>query len=200
MITNETSDLVLNCIALSGKPIEELHIMELGNIIVKNTMGVRGKQSSKEWFNASNVASHISIDVNGKDGALKLDLGKRLPQYDNSADIVLNGGTAEHVEDIYECFKNMHEWCKVGGYIVTWGPPIGTAKHHSPWAFALHLPICLVMYSHCSLIEQDIRVPARGRNPNPKDNLLLAYVLQKQTEDIFMSRDIWEQTKVVERR
>ncbi len=58
-------------------------------------------------------ADVVSVDKNGKDGALRLDLQDPLPL--DPFDIIINGGTTEHVEDHMACFKNLHEICKSGG-------------------------------------------------------------------------------------
>jgi len=200
MIITEISDMFERAITYTCKPKNELNVIELGDIVIKNCMNVKGKLYAKEWWNASNVASHTSIDVNGRGGSLQLDLGTRLSQYDNTADLICNGGTAEHVENIYECFKNMYLWSKVGGITITWGPPIGTAKHHSPWAYALYLPMILATYCGYALAEEDIRIPISGRNPLPKDNVLLCYTLQKITDQPFITKEQWDEFKVVERR
>lgn len=61
---------------------------------------------------------HTSIDINGQDGALSFDLTKPLPEeFSNQYDIIINAGTAEHVDNQYECWKNFHKCLKVEGLL-----------------------------------------------------------------------------------
>lgn len=83
-------------------------MIELGN--KRDSEGVW-----KKLFTEMGI-EHTSIDLNGRDGALELDLlGEiSLP----SADVVTNIGTSEHVSDEHEgqmaCFENInrlsHKW------------------------------------------------------------------------------------------
>jgi hypothetical protein len=44
-------------------------------------------------------------------------------------DVVLNLGTAEHIFNIAQCYKSMHELTRPGGLIVTCGPFTGSLDH-----------------------------------------------------------------------
>jgi hypothetical protein len=63
----------------------------------------------KDYFEKMGI-SHTSIDLNGLDGALKLDLCTplQLPE----ADVVTNIGTSEHVLDQEMCFENIDRFSK----------------------------------------------------------------------------------------
>lgn len=59
------------------------------------------------------VAKYACIDLNGKDGAVKLDLSKPLEIFSPGFrmkrwDLVTNIGTSEHVTDQYQVFRNAH--------------------------------------------------------------------------------------------
>lgn len=75
---------------------------------------------AKDYFNKiKKVKSHTSMDINGKNGALNIDLRKPVDSNLNF-DVITNFGTTEHVEsnwpdDQYMSFKNIHDMCKVGG-------------------------------------------------------------------------------------
>ena len=85
---------------------------------------------SKQLYESLGV-NHISIDLNGLDGAYPLDLEKPLPfEFLNQFDVVTNYGTAEHVNDQYELFKNIHNICKTGGIIVHVFPYAGHWPKH----------------------------------------------------------------------
>ena len=72
---------------------------------------------AKIYFSSIGI-DHTSIDTNGNDGALPLDLAdpKTSERY-NNFDIVTNFGTSEHVYDQYEVWRNIHNFCKQGGVI-----------------------------------------------------------------------------------
>lgn len=70
--------------------------------------------------------SHTSIDWNGKDGALPLDLTK--PIYIEQADVVTNFGTSEHVLDQEMCFENIHNLSKI--WMVHQVPYVGNWENH----------------------------------------------------------------------
>lgn len=200
MIIPETEEVFQYALQCTNKPINELNVLELGDMVIKNCLGVQGKQYAKDWFNASNCASHVSFDINGKGGALPLDLSQIHPQYDNSCDLCTNGGTAEHVADPYNAFLNMHNWLKVGGIAVTWGPILYHSFNHSPWAYNLHFPFALAQYSEYSLMHQDIVIPIKGRNPEPVDNSLIIFVIRKDIDHEFIDRTTWNNLGMMVRR
>ncbi|KKN67207.1 hypothetical protein LCGC14_0463800 [marine sediment metagenome] len=87
---------------------------------------------------------HISIDLNGEDGAFKLDLGKKWKLWKklcdisilfppSNFDIVTDFGTSEHVKNIYNCWFNKYNFCKTGGYIISENPKTGNWKGHGHW-------------------------------------------------------------------
>lgn len=92
-------------------------ICELGN--KKNSLGVY-----KHYFQSLGI-EHISIDWNGEDGALPLDL--RQPQWEalGEFDMITNIGTTEHVSEQYPVWENIHHLCRVGGIIVSITPYAG---------------------------------------------------------------------------
>lgn len=72
----------------------------------------------------------VSIDLNGKDGALSLDLQEPLPASIGTFDIIINGGTTEHVGRQYECFKNIHNICRIDGLMFHQVPEVGSWLRH----------------------------------------------------------------------
>jgi len=66
--------------------------------------------------------------IEGPEAEYRLDLNQPLP-IDRQFDIVLNLGTAEHIFNIGQCYKSMHELTKPGGLIVTCGPFTGSIDH-----------------------------------------------------------------------
>lgn len=81
---------------------------------------------------------HVSIDMNGKDGALALDL--RSPLKLGTFDMITNFGTTEHVSvnnyaGQVACWKNLLEAMHVGSVLVSVTPKPGALKwaRHGRW-------------------------------------------------------------------
>ena len=73
-------------------------------------------------------ASITAIDFHGTPEALKLDLN--LPvALDRQFDVLLNGGTAEHVFNVHQFFKTSHELTRPGGLMVHAMPFCGWVEH-----------------------------------------------------------------------
>lgn len=86
-------------------PLDAVETMlELGN---KNGTGGKG-DSYKAHFEALGIR-HVSVDWNGEDGALALDL--RQPLNLGTFDMVTNIGTSEHVDVQTPVWRNMVEAC-----------------------------------------------------------------------------------------
>jgi len=93
-------------------PIVGNTMLELGN---KETRGV----TYKSLFESMGI-THTSIDWNGLDGALNLDL--REPINIGTFDMVTNIGTTEHVDNQEGVWENIHNFIKVGGVFVSTTP------------------------------------------------------------------------------
>ncbi len=92
---------------------------------------------AKEYFEF-NGFKHTSIDINGKNGSLVFDLSKPIIDETliNNFDIVTNFGTSEHVENQYECFKNIHNLCKKDGLFIHAVPEIGSWIGHCKYYYS----------------------------------------------------------------
>lgn len=88
----------------------------------------------KRWFTQEGWA-HVSIDLNGEGGALKLDLQERIDPLliGGPFDVVTNFGTTEHVDDQRAVWKNVHELVKVGGHLISTTPFPGDWPNHGRW-------------------------------------------------------------------
>jgi len=96
-------------------------MLELGN--KRNQKG-----AFKDHFTAIGL-KHVSVDLNGEDGALALDLMHPLGL--GRFDIVTNFGTSEHVEDQEPCWRNIVEHAE--GLIVSTTPLPGDWTRHGRW-------------------------------------------------------------------
>ena len=114
---------------------QPLRMLELGNqhLRLSRASGTTQK-TGKEYFSERGF-THISIDLNGLDGALIRDL--REPQQfldlQSSIDVVTNVGTTEHIEPKeyqYECFGIIHRCMKTGGLSVHIVPDVVEHDEH----------------------------------------------------------------------
>lgn len=114
---DELATLPLYMTADSGKPdhIDRLHILEFGN--KKNATGTY----KKYYESRCAPIVYVSIDWNGKDGALQIDVnfpvapGLHHDGWTKPFDIVTNFGFSEHVTDQKAFWKNHHDLCRPGG-------------------------------------------------------------------------------------
>ena len=104
-------------------PVNGARLLELGN--KRNSIGVY-----KHYFESLGI-DHTSIDWNGEDGALKLDLRKPITL--EPFDMVTNMGTTEHVSDQAAVWRNIHNLTKVGGYIASQTPLEGDWWWHGEY-------------------------------------------------------------------
>jgi hypothetical protein len=109
-------------------PLVGSSMLELGN-------KVKGSLVFKDFFEARGFR-HVSVDTNGLNGALPLDL--RQPLNLGTFDMVTNFGTSEHVsEDKYEgqvqCWRNIVEAMHVGSVLISVTPMPRTNTTHGTW-------------------------------------------------------------------
>lgn len=85
---------------------------------------------------------HTSIDIHGKRGSVQLDLSKPVTdkRYLNRFDILTNLGFTEHVDNQFECWKNMHNMLKSGGIFIHISPV--TFREESDNGFKRHCNYC----------------------------------------------------------
>lgn len=79
----------------------------------------------------------VSVDANGTESALRCDLNQQLSvcsswpprDYEIQFDVSINHGTAEHVFNIAQVFRTMHDWTKDGGLLIHEAPCTGWLDH-----------------------------------------------------------------------
>lgn len=141
--------------------------------------------------------SIASIDLDGTENALRYDLNIPLP-LENQYHVLINTGTAEHVFNIYQFFKTVHERTYPGGLMVHAFPFTGWLDHgfynFSPtfvadlasanryqmlsWVYGELLPTRVVQLKS---IEQ---VHAMDRNKELGLNSLQYVVLRKPPQEV----------------
>lgn len=76
---------------------------------------------------------HVSIDLNGKDGALPLDLSEPIT-LDRQFDFATDFGTSEHVRCLWQCLQNLHNHVTAdGGRFFHVNPLTGNWPGHGNW-------------------------------------------------------------------
>lgn len=109
-------------------------MLELGN----QEMNLADVQniSAKEHFSGLGY-NHTSIDKNGKDGALPLNLSEPIIEDLGQFDIVTDAGTTEHVEDLYNSLRNTFGFCAINGVMLHKNPKTGNFPGHGNHFFTL---------------------------------------------------------------
>ena len=76
--------------------------------------------SSKFFYESLGIKEYQCMDMNGDYGAIVHDLNKPFEDRSkfNKFDIVTDHGSCEHVFNIAECYRTMHNLTKPGGYII----------------------------------------------------------------------------------
>jgi len=71
----------------------------------------------------------VAIDFHGSETALKIDLNYPVDLNGERFDVVNNGGTAEHVFDVCQFFRTMHDITRAGGLMIHHTPFQGWLEH-----------------------------------------------------------------------
>ncbi len=134
-LTREYLDFIEDCIRNTIGELSGKKMLELGN---QHTMDDSIPEKTGKTYFKNRDVNHISVDLNGLDGALKLNLSKpeQFLQWEGYFDIVTNSGTSEHVEPKsaqYECFLIIHDCLKVGGIAVHLVPDINELENKGCW-------------------------------------------------------------------
>lgn len=126
----------------NNKQLNEISMLELGNQTFqdKELIKILNLPKTVKQYWVSKGVKHTSIDLNGCDGALPFDLSSGLHEYfHNAFDIVTNCGTSEHVENQFECWKNIHNCLKVNGLLLCANPEIGKYnENHCDWFYDMN--------------------------------------------------------------
>lgn len=154
-------------------------MMEFGSIGI-DVKGVKEK-IAKKYFKSLGMR-HVSIDLDGRWGSLKLNLGKPILKFKGEFDIVTDFGTCEHVYNQYECFKNMHNFCKPGGMMIHVVPMPNNWVGHCEFHYDDKFFIKLSELCKYEILESMVMNMAGGP-PRMKGNRRLICVSLKKTID-----------------
>jgi len=180
-ISIETMDLIYEVQRLVNKDWKSFKLCELGNQGYFDSTNKTKKVF--KYLYQSWGGNHTSIDLNGQDNALKLDLTISIDQWNipslkNSFDVVTNFGTTEHCFNQFQTYKNIHELVKKNGYIVHAVPLNGYWKNHSPYKYTKEFFVELAQINEYKVNHYSER--KRGKN------FLSCCILQKTTNKEFV--------------
>ena len=180
-IRKEIIDLMsIGCNAI-GQSFRGLKICELGNQYVKDHPKFK---TAKQYLTTLGV-DHISFDLNGEDGAMKIDLSIPIVQWNNYFEMVTNYGTSEHVSNQYMVFKNIHDLVRKGGVMVHASPEAGYWCHHGKVNYEKWFFDKLAEKNNYEVIVgKSIKKLDR---PLPKDLYFLCAVMIKKSNKEFIS-------------
>ncbi len=110
---SEKDDLTLQLQSILKVPMNEKGLFDIAKIFYKI------------FFH---VESLESIDLHGTSSAMRLDLNQP-HDLGKKFDCIINIGTAEHVFNVYQVFKSIHEWIKQDGIVIHCLPMYGEVDH-----------------------------------------------------------------------
>ena len=128
-------DFIDECVAATLGELRGRRMLELGDQVIDHE--AIPEKTGKQYYENRGVL-HTSFDLNGQNGALRVDLSRRIrkPAWLGAFDIITNAGTTEHVEPFeaqYICFLNIHNCLRGGGVAVSIVPDVGELDRHGAW-------------------------------------------------------------------
>lgn len=129
----EYLEFVTDAIRLEFFQPNGLSMFELGNQRFIGGEFATGKQHFEHCG-----MLHTSVDINGEDGALPLDLRRPelFSEFRCRYDVVTNLGVTEHVEPYdnqYECFSVIHDVTRPGGIMIHMVPDVEELDASGAW-------------------------------------------------------------------
>ena len=178
---------------------KELKLCEYGNQHLRleyynkkwQGFGIEASMKTGKRFVESLGAKHISVDINGRDGSIQLDLSKPIKRWKYFFDIGTNFGTCEHVSDHYIAFYNFHNFVRVGGIFLHTLPMVGSWKDHGFLHYGMNFVTQLK--DSCDYDLVDTYIVDRGT----KDTKLISCVLRKMKHGDFVTRNVFDTFDVV---
>ena len=100
-------------------------------------------------------ADIVALDLNTCDQAMPIDLGMLIKDDKllGTFDVVIDGGTGEHIDNQYEYFSNMFNLLRVGGIAICFLPHEGCWKEHARWRYTFDWFIGLAKRSNILITD-----------------------------------------------
>jgi hypothetical protein len=159
----------------------DIKMCELGNqkILAKDKNGKDYRKCSAKEYYTRLGANHVSMDINGKDGAIVVDLCQPVEDaFLNRFNLLTNYGTTEHVEKQYVAFRNIHNMVEVGGVMVHSIPLVGSWRGHCPYHYSNKFPEYLRDVCQYKIVYKAIQ-----KRHNRETAKLLNFIVQKTCEE-----------------
>jgi len=191
---NGCQELLNRTLSYVGKPMQELSVAEYGNQNARTYTEEGEKIFSSHrhyfrWFGAR----YVSFDTNGRNGAKPIDLGHCIPhdvrrQWIGTFDIVTDFGTTEHIKRMqYWAFRNAHDLCAVGGYMIHALPRVDSCGRHGHWKYSTDWFSWLAERQQYKVEELYERKLGEHRNTET----IYVFAILKKSEQRFMPAREW---------
>jgi len=186
MILKELADLMdIACKSININ-YNDINVCELGNQIMK----WHPARTGKKYLLDKGVKEHISIDMNGKDGALRIDLSKPINKWNKYFKMVTNYGTSEHVSDQYNVFRNIHNLTGIGGVMINVVPIQGGWANHCDFHYTLDFFRDLSNRNEYNDILFEERIISGKRKSQPiLDRTVVCSIMVKNKDKDFIGED-----------
>lgn len=151
-----------------------------------------GTNLASAYFEDLGAKEVVMIDLNGKDGALPLDLDKPIGDINllESFDIVIDGGTSEHVKKQYYCFQNILDLCKSSGLMFHFLPLQGHWVKHGRWMYPMTFFSALARYNNYTIVDMHQCDFVTKKEDRKFD---LAFVcFRKEVYSVFVDQDAFQ--------
>ncbi len=180
-INKESLAFIIKTITDNSIDLNNCRMVELGNQALKGIGGV-----AKYYFQDLGV-DHVSIDKNGLDGAIKLDLQKKIedPLLVGAFDVLTNFGTTEHILSQYVCWMNIHKLVKQGGIFIHLVPRVGHWHRHGDHKYNLEFFQKLAAACDYTIVKNFVR------KADPKKDLICCTMIKKR-DNKFIDKKIFE--------
>ncbi len=188
--------------ALGG--FRDKRVLELGNQEIWEHARTRCDvpfSIAKSWYTFMGVADYVSLDANGRNGAIAVDLGRPIyhAKWTEHFDLVTNVGTLEHVgewaqrlddddakdrerrEAQCQCLRTVHDVTAIGGLMVHSLIPKGGWDTHCMFRYDKDFVVTLARLNGYEMVEYR-RMNLPTLNP---DADLIQVVLQKTSASPF---------------
>ena len=165
-----------------------LRMLELGDQVIQER--TLAETTGKGYFERRGFI-HVSVDRNGRHGAMCRDLTKpeQFADWHEMYEIITNSGTTEHVEPFeaqYDCFGIVHDCLKVGGIAIHLIPDAEAHDQRGAWKNHCHY------YYTASFFEMLAQACGYRLRLNTVLNGLRCAVVQKTGATPFMNnRDLF---------
>jgi hypothetical protein len=168
-------------------------ILELGNQIM-NLEHLQGVSAKKYFTDLGH--NHTSIDINGLDESLNIDLTKPF-DLEKQFDFITDFGTIEHTgtienDALYQVLKNVYSHCKIGGFMLHKNPMKGSFNdgyHAGGYHFIMDF-----WKEYAKKLDCEIQVEEYAVYGNVTDGWEIFAILKKKQPD-FMTIESFQELK-----